>query len=195
MCAIIREIIIKVVLRMELLDIVDENGIPTGAVVSREKAHAQGIRHRTSHVWLARKREGKLEILLQKRCETKDSWPGCYDISSAGHIPAGVDFIPSALRELREELGVEATPEELIFCGNRHICADGNFHGQPFHDRQYSRVFALWRDQNEFRLQKEEIDSVCWMELDACLEAVRQNTIAHCIYPEELEMVKAALMK
>ena len=195
MCAIIREIIIKVVLRMELLDIVDENGIPTGAVVSREKAHAQGIRHRTSHVWLARKREGKLEILLQKRCETKDSWPGCYDISSAGHIPAGVDFILSALRELQEELGVEATPEELIFCGNRHICADGNFHGQPFHDRQYSRVFALWRDQNEFRLQKEEIDSVCWMELDACLEAVRQNTIAHCIYPEELEMVKAALMK
>ena len=182
-------------MRMELLDIVDENGMPTGTVVSREKAHAQGIRHRTSHVWLARKREGKLEILLQKRCQSKDSWPGCYDISSAGHIPAGVDFIPSALRELREELGVEATPEELIFCGNRHICADGNFHGQPFHDRQYSRVFALWRDQNEFRLQKEEIDSVCWMELDACLEAVRQNTIAHCIYPEELEMVKAALMK
>ena len=192
---IIREIIEKVVLRMELLDIVDENGMPTGAMVSREKAHAQGIRHRTSHVWLARKREGRLEILLQKRCETKDSWPGCYDISSAGHIPAGADFIPSALRELGEELGVEAAPEELIFCGNRNIHEDGVFHGQPFHDRQYSRVFALWRDQNEFRLQKEEIDSVRWMGLDACLEAVRQNTIAHCIYPEELEMVKAALMK
>ena len=182
-------------MRMELLDIVDENGMPTGTVVSREKAHAQGIRHRTSHVWLARKREGKLEILLQKRCQSKDSWPGCYDISSAGHIPAGVDFIPSALRELREELGVEAMPEELIFCGNRHIRADGIFHGQPFHDRQYSRVFALWRDQNEFRLQKEEIDSVRWMELDACMEAVRQDAIAHCIYPEELEMVKAALTK
>ena len=180
---------------MELLDVVDEQGMPTGAVVPREKAHAEGIRHRTSHVWLARKREGKIEILLQKRCETKDSWPGCYDISSAGHIPAGVDFIPSALRELREELGVEAAPEELIFCGNRHICADGDFHGRPFHDRQYSRVFALWRDQAEFRLQKEEIDSVRWMELEACLEAVRQNTISHCIYPEELEMVKAALTK
>lgn len=180
---------------MELLDIVDENGIPTGAVVSREKAHAEGIRHRTSHVWLARKRNGKIEILLQKRCIAKDSWPGCYDISSAGHIPTGVDFIPSALRELREELGVEAAEEELIFCGNRHICADSMFHGQPFHDRQYSRVFALWRDQEAFRLQKEEIDSVRWMELEACLEAVRQNTIAHCIYPEELEMVKAALRK
>ena len=182
---------------MELLDVVDANGVPTGTVVSREKAHAEGIRHRTSHVWLARKRNGNVEILLQKRCRTKDSWPGCYDISSAGHIPAGVDFIPSALRELREELGVEAKPEELIFCGNRNISSDSVFHGRPFRDRQYSRVFALWRDQPEaaFRLQKEEIDAVRWMELEACMEAVKRNTIAHCIYPEELEMVRAALKR
>ena len=180
---------------MERLDVVDENGIPTGEVVSRETAHAEGIRHRTSHVWLARKREGKLEILLQKRCRQKDSWPGCYDISSAGHIPAGVEFVPSAIRELQEELGVTATPEELIFCGNRRICADGEFHGRPFHDRQYSRVFALWRDQEEadFSLQREEIDAVRWMDLAECLEAVKNNTIPHCIYPEELEMVKAAV--
>ena len=182
---------------MELLDVVDENGVPTGTVVSREKAHAEGIRHRTAHVWLVRRRNGNVEILLQKRCKSKDSWPGCYDISSAGHIPAGVDFIPSALRELRAELGVQANAEELIFCGNRPLRSDSVFHGRPFRDRQYSRVFALWRDQPEaaFRLQKEEIDAVRWMELEACMEAVKRNTIAHCIYPEELEMVRAALKR
>lgn len=68
----------------EILDIVDENGEPTGETVEREFAHADGIRHRTSHVWLARKRNGRAEILLQKRAENKDSYPGCYDISSAG---------------------------------------------------------------------------------------------------------------
>lgn len=179
---------------MEMLDVVDENGMPTGEVVPREKAHAEGIRHRTSHVWLVRSRGGKIQILLQKRCENKDSWPGCYDISSAGHIPAGVDFIPSAIRELQEELGVKAAPEELLFCGNRCICSDSKFHGQPFHDRQYSRVFALWRDReaSDFVLQKEEIDSVRWMDLEECIEAVKNNTISHCIYLEELEMVKAA---
>lgn len=179
----------------EMLDVVDENGIPTGEIVPRERAHRDGIRHRTSHVWLVRERDGKLQILLQKRCLQKDSWPGCYDISSAGHIPAGVDFIPSALRELEEELGVRAEPEELIFCGNRSIRADGEFHGRPFHDRQYSRVFALRRDweEEDFRLQPEEIDAVRWMELEACIRAVKGNTIPHCIYPEELEMVKAAV--
>ena len=93
---------------VEWLDIVYEEGNPTGQVIDRRLAHAQGIRHRTAHVWLLRynKQTNRPEILLQLRSRTKDSFPGCYDISSAGHIPAGVDYIPSALRELREELGL-----------------------------------------------------------------------------------------
>ena len=102
---------------MEILDIVDKNGIPTGKTVDRETAHAQGIPHRTSHVWIVRRKGKKLQVLLQKRSEQKDSYPGCYDISSAGHIPAGVDFVPSALRELKEELGVEADAGQLRYCG------------------------------------------------------------------------------
>ena len=68
---------------MEYFDIVDENGIPTGETVEREKAHESGIRHRTAHVWIVRKVKGRTQILLQKRCKSKDSFPGCYDISSA----------------------------------------------------------------------------------------------------------------
>ena len=56
---------------MEYLDIVDEKGQPTGQVVEREYAHRHGIRHRTSHVWLLRRRDD-VEILLQKRSLNKD---------------------------------------------------------------------------------------------------------------------------
>lgn len=76
----------------------------------RSEAHRLGLRHRTSHVWLVPARKnGVLEVLLQKRSDEKDSFPGCYDISSAGHIPAGQGFVDSALRELKEELGVTAS--------------------------------------------------------------------------------------
>ena len=98
---------------MELLDIVDEKGNPTGETVPREVAHREGIRHRTAHVWIFRRRGGVVQILLQKRSDNKDSDPGCYDISSAGHVQAGDEFLPSAIRELKEELGIEAGEEDL----------------------------------------------------------------------------------
>ena len=49
---------------MEYLDIVDELGNPTGEIVERAIAHEKGIRHRTSHVWLLRKKDDKIEILI-----------------------------------------------------------------------------------------------------------------------------------
>lgn len=178
---------------MEYLDIVDENGEPTGRVIDRETAHSEGIRHRTAHLWLLRKGpDGRLQILLQKRSYVKPSFPGCYDISSAGHIPAGDDYIPSALRELEEELGITAQADELIPCGIRSICVDRVFFGKDFHDRQVSKVFIMWKDIDEsgFSLQKEEVDEVRWFDLDECIRAVNSNTLMHCIVPEELLMVQ-----
>ena len=52
---------------MEYLDIVDENGQPTGEIVSRDAAHREGVRHRTAHVWVVRKTDTGYDILLQKR--------------------------------------------------------------------------------------------------------------------------------
>ena len=177
---------------MEWLDIVDESGAPTGARVAREDAHRLGVRHRTAHLWLARRRGDTVELLLQLRSHEKDSNPDRYDISSAGHIPAGVDWIPSALRELKEELGLEAAPEELIDCGVRSFYHEAVFHGQPFRDRQVSRVYLLWRDvePDALCLQTSEVAGVRWMEFGACLDAVRAGRIPNCIDPEELELLR-----
>ena len=179
----------------EILDIVDEQGRPTGQTVPRAVAHAEGIRHRTSHVWILRRHAGRVEVLLQMRCQAKDSFPGCYDISSAGHIPAGCDFVESALRELREELGVTLPADALQECGVRHFTFEDVFHGRLFKDNQVSKVFCLWLDKNaeDFTVQKEEIDYVRWFGLEEAIEAVKNNTIPNCIYLEELEMVAAAI--
>ena len=179
---------------MEILDVVDENGMPTGDTVERTKAHRDGIPHRTSHVWLFRRRHGRVQLLLQKRSASKDSYPGCYDISSAGHIPAGQDCVSSALRELNEELGISAGPDDLIYCGKRIIEMDSVFYGQPFHDLQVSSVYAMEcsMDEHEFTVQKSEVDSVLWMDYDECVKKVRSGSFPNCIYTEELEMLRQA---
>ena len=177
---------------MEFLDVSDENGNPTGETVERTVAHEKGILHRTSHVWVLRRRCKAVQVLLQKRCETKDSHPGCFDISSAGHIPAGSDFVPSALRELKEELGICAQENELIFCGRRRLFYEKEVHGRTFCDNQISNVYALWRDieAEDISFQKSEIALVCWMEFNEFERKVLNNEIPHCIVAEEIEMLK-----
>ena len=177
----------------EYLDVVDENGKPTGETVERSVAHREGFPHRTSHLWLVRKRDGRIQVLLQKRAMTK-SFPGCYDISSAGHIPAGQDYYPSAIRELKEELGLTAKESELIPCGDMKIVWDDVFFGIPYHDRQYTKVLLLWADveEDQLTLQKEEVDGVLWIDLQECMDRVAAGTIQNCISPEELKLVQAA---
>jgi 23S rRNA-/tRNA-specific pseudouridylate synthase/isopentenyldiphosphate isomerase len=172
----------------EQLDIVDDQGQPTGRQVSRTHAHSQGIQHRTSHVWILRDQAGRRQVLMQRRSDQKDSYPGCYDISSAGHIPAGCDFVTSALRELWEELGVSAAAEDLIYCGQRRFAVDQTFHGQPFHDRQVSNIYLLWldREPDQFRLQSEEVSQVRWLDLQDFLDGKIQ--IPNCVSLEELRL-------
>ena len=179
----------------EWFDVVDRTGRPTGEIVEREEAHLKGIWHRTAHLWLVREKNGKIQILLQKRSQTKDSHPGCYDISSAGHIPAGVDYRPSAIRELNEELGINADENELIFCADRTVISDAYFHGKPFHDRQCSRVFIMWRDLSEdaFKISLDEVESVVWMDFEECLNGVKNNLFQNCISIDELEILRKAI--
>ena len=182
---------------MELLDIVDEKGNPTGETVPREVAHREGIRHRTAHVWIFRRRGGVVQILLQKRSDNKDSDPGCYDISSAGHVQAGDEFLPSAIRELKEELGIEAGEEDLEFAGYHKGYMEEMFYGRMFRDSEVSAVYVYSKpvDADRLTLQKEEVESVMWMGLGQCVEAVRNHRIPNCIYLDELEMIEGYLCR
>lgn len=181
----------------EMLDEVDEAGNPTGRAFPRGFVHAEGIRHRTSHVWIARQKAGELQILLQKRSGVKDSFPGCYDISSAGHIPSGEDFLPSALRELKEELGLEARAEDLIFCTRMRFFYDGSFYGRRFVDDQVTSVYLLFcgLDEDAFTVEESEISSVEWFTAADVLRLVAQyppdgtGKFPHCIIKDEIDAV------
>ena len=56
---------------MELFDVIDSKGNPAGQIVSREKAHAEGIPHRTAHIWIIRKKEGRVQILNRNAHKTR----------------------------------------------------------------------------------------------------------------------------
>lgn len=177
---------------MEVFDVCDENGLPTGEVVERERAHREGILHRTTHVWIARRTGERVEILMQKRSRLKDSFPGMYDTSSAGHIPAGDEPLPSALRELEEELGIRAQPDELLPVGFIRAEYEKSFHGAPFHDNEYIFVFLCTAEveADALRLQESEVEAVAWFDLDAVREEVHHSRARFCVSKRSLELLR-----
>lgn len=181
---------------MEYLDIRDEHGNLTGEVKERERVHADGDIHGTSHVWIARKNaSGSYDLLLQKRSQTKDAYPGCYDISSAGHIPAGQDYLSSAIRELEEELGIVARPEQLAFLGICKFYSEEFFYGKPFKNHEISHVYLYTEpvEIDALSLQEEEVESVCWLSLAECFEKARAKDKRYCFVLEELVMIERYL--
>ena len=185
------------VFKMECFDIVDENGQPTGKTVSRDAAHRDGIRHRTAHVWIVRKSDAGCDILLQKRSMEKDSYPGFYDTSSAGHIPAGDEPLQSALRELSEELGITAEPEQLAFAGVFRIRYEKQFNGRLFRDNEITTVFVYTQpvDITTLVLQKSEVDEVLWFDLDEVWSAIQDGDERFCVPTAGLNVLRKYLKR
>ena len=182
---------------LELFDILAEDGTKTGLVRERGVAHRDGSLHGTVHMWIVREKENGYDVLLQKRSQTKDSNPGAYDISSAGHIGAGGAPLPAALREMEEELGLALTPADLEYVGLHKAGFEAVFYGRPFRDRELSHVYVCRRPvlEGDLHLQADEVEAVAWMDLEDCLEAVRLGSIHHCIYIDELLMLRDYLYK
>ncbi len=96
----------------EIFDVVNERDEVIGRR-ARAEVHRLGLRHRAVHVLVFNRRG---QLFLQKRSMTKDTWPGAWDSSASGHLDAGETYDACAARELREELGVQATqPLQRLF--------------------------------------------------------------------------------
>ncbi len=97
--------------------ITDEQGNLTQERMSKEDAHKNQKWHMTSHVYLFY--NGKL--LLQKRSLLKDASPGKLQVSASGHIDfpknATVPETPiqAAVREMKEETGLDISPQNRSF--------------------------------------------------------------------------------
>lgn len=98
----------------ERIEIWNEEGEPTGKTALKSKVHRAGWFHPTVHVWFYTP-FGK--ILLQKRAAEKDTFPGLWDVSVAGHIQAEETPLEAACREVNEEIGLEVDSQSLQFIG------------------------------------------------------------------------------
>lgn len=148
----------------EKIDILDEAGTPTGEVLWKSEAHRRGLWHRCFHCWISgRYASGEPYLLVQRRADEKDTWPGRLDVTVAGHLRAGEKPL-DGLREIEEEIGLRVEAERLIPLGTHRIeqkIPEGL-------DREFHEVFLLFDSSSpeNMRLQRGEVGAILRMRLD-----------------------------
>jgi isopentenyldiphosphate isomerase len=148
---------------MEYFEIVDLQGNPTGKVQEREIIHARGLWHQTVHVWVYRPGG---DILLQKRSLCKDSHPGLWDVSAAGHVAVGETALQGALRESREELGLVIPPDRLHFMEKTRrtlVSREGTFIDNEFTSVY---IFRFTGEEGDLTPDPQEVETIGFFSCD-----------------------------
>ncbi len=115
----------------------------------RSEVHRLGLLHRAVHV-LVFNSHG--QIFLQKRSMKKDRQPGVWDSSASGHVDSGEDYDTTAVREVREEIGLrlDKVPKRLFKIS---ACEET--------DQEFVWVYRT-ESEGPFELHPEEIDAGDW---------------------------------
>jgi isopentenyldiphosphate isomerase len=90
----------------EFFDLVDENDNVIGKAL-REECHKKALIHR-SVMFFVFNEEGK--VLVTKRTINKDFFPGFWSIVLGGHVGSGESYKEAVVREVEEEVDLEAVP-------------------------------------------------------------------------------------
>ena len=169
----------------EYFDILDENGNKTGKIKLRSEVHRDGDWHKSVHIWII---NDKGDILLQRRCATKDSNPNMLDISCAGHLTAGDESLSGAIRELKEELNLDVKPEELHFIKTlkRNSKYTSTFINNEFDDLYILRTTKSTDDMKYQEGEISEIFFVPYKEFKNMIKNKKEDLLRH---EEEFEIL------
>ena len=143
----------------------NEQGEPTVAITKDEAR--EGALHAASHVWIWRKKDGEIDILLQRRAKDKATWANHLDISAAGHVDSGETPLIAAIRETKEEIGItiESAKLTLVNAYRAYLIAD--LSGKRIIENEFQFIYLLnFTDAaDEIVLLDGEVEETKWVSL------------------------------
>lgn len=161
---------------MELWDMYDSEGNRTGKVIERGQPQGRGLYHLAVTIVIV---NSEKEVLCTLRSMEKKQMPGVGE-NPGGGVLAGEASPAGAIRELEEETGLAAAPEELVFFSRRRSEGMG---GEGF----FMDVYGLRRDVplEELTLQPEEIAEAKWFPIGEWERKARSREILAGDYTDE----------
>ena len=179
------------VIEDEFLNLIDSEARLTSMAKPRSLVHRDGELHPAVHIWIIKRKDMGIYVLLQKRSHEKHICPDCYDVSAAGHVAQGEEFRSTAVRETEEELGLKIHGSDLELIGLHK----NEYKEKDINDYEMRAIYLCREnvDIDKLVLQSSEVSDVCWAEIDELLAVMHDGDFKHCIDLEELAMIKKAV--
>ena len=167
---------------MELLDVLNEDGTPTGRSLPISEIYENSYWHRSVHIWII---NDKGELLVQKRNPEKKTFPNMWAISVAGHVRMRETSVGAAKRELAEEVNLPVNDEdlELLFTIRRQ---------QPYKNGELRVIDDVYLvhaniDVDKTKLQVEELTDIKYIYYEYLETILLQKDPTYVPYTEEHE--------
>jgi isopentenyldiphosphate isomerase len=143
------------------IEVLDDDGNVIGTA-SRAAIRSGNLRHRTVFVAVTNTAG---QLLVHRRAEWKDVWPGAWDLAFGGVVEAGESWEAAAARELAEEAGLRA---ELSYLGEATYEDDSV--------RELARVYLTHHD-GDVTFVDGEVAEIDWVPLDAVVRWIDERRV------------------
>ena len=150
--------------QMEFWDVLDKDRKPTGKKLMRGARMKEDEYHLVVDVWI---QSSKGEFLISKRTENK-TFPNLWE-TTGGSAVTGDDSLKTALKEVREELGLELVPVngKLIFQCQRS-------------EKQFPDFLYVWLFKQDFDIssvicQQDEVSEAKWSTKEQIIQMIGEN--------------------
>jgi len=153
--------------------LVDEQDKELGTVDIYEAHKGKGLRHRALSVILYRKIDGKVELLHQKRAETKPVFKNLWSNTCCTNLRPGDEYLPRAVSRLDEEMGIKIDQKDLriIYRFNYEVQDDN----QPGWCENEVDTVIVGEWSGELKLNPDEAMDARWMEWGELKKNIEKN--------------------
>ncbi|OGJ37482.1 MAG: hypothetical protein A2383_00460 [Candidatus Pacebacteria bacterium RIFOXYB1_FULL_39_46] len=151
--------------------LVNEQDEEIGSASLIEAHQKKGLLHRASSVFLFRKKNGKLEFLIQQRSPQKVLAANLWANTVCGNVTPKEDCKHCITRRLREELGIEKSDlTKLVKYRYQVDCGGG------FAENEIDQIFVGWYD-GSINPDTSEVIQAKWVDWQSFLAFIQKGTI------------------
>lgn len=174
------------------IDIIDKKNRLTGKLSNPEDANRHGYWHRGAHIFVF---TPSGHVLVQRRSRATLQHAGLVELGAAGFVDSGETPEMAAARELKEEVGIAVSPNDLIFIGStRYNHRWAKLWSKTSRGIIYNYAIMLPIEEPTLTLQHDEVEwagfipvkSAQWLVLKGSLKRLGHMTPMYAYYRKQL---------